>query len=112
MLFTSQADESATQPYGNVTTDLYQAIFISYSREDRNVVEQLEKAYTVLGFECLRDLKTLRSGEKWNQVLLKRIEEADIFQLCWSSAAKQSEYVEREWQHALELKRDSLIFQT
>lgn len=108
MLFTSD-DESINQLYENTTTNLYQTIFISYSHEDKNVVEQLEKAYTVLGFECLRDLKTLRSGEKWNQALLKKIEEADIFQLCWSSAAKQSEYVKQEWQYALELNRDSFI---
>jgi hypothetical protein len=41
--------------------------------------------------------------------LLKKIDEANIFQLCWSTAAKTSIYVEQEWRHALRLKREALI---
>jgi hypothetical protein len=33
------------------------------------------------------------------------IERADIFQLCWSQAAKLSKYVEKEWSHALKQGR-------
>lgn len=53
----------------------------------------------------MRDLTILRTGEEWNPKLLKKIEEADIFQLCWSAAAKKSRYVEQEWRHALDLQR-------
>ena len=37
--------------------------------------------------------------------LLELIDEADIFQLFWSSNSMRSEYVRREWEHALALGR-------
>lgn len=41
-----------------------QAVFVSYSQEDSEIVNQLERAYRVLGMEYLRDIRVLRSGEK------------------------------------------------
>jgi TIR domain len=73
------------------------------------VVDKLEKAYLALGMTHLRDLRVLRSGEHWNGRLLKKIEEADIFQLCWSKTAKRSRYVKREWRHALQQERPNFI---
>lgn len=104
------ADESkADHLDGQATTDPYQAIFVSYSHKDKYIVGQLEKTYEVLGFQYLRDVRILRSGELWNATLLKKIDEADIFQLCWSNASKRSTYVEQEWRHALSLNRPSFI---
>lgn len=59
--------------------------------------------------EYLRDIRVLRSGETWNSALLGKIEGADIFQFCWSQAAKRSEYVTQEWRHALAQKRKSFV---
>jgi hypothetical protein len=73
------------------------------------IVEELEKAYAVLGIQYMRDVKILRSGEQWNQALLDKIDEADIFQLCWSKAAKRSRYVEQEWRYALALALPNFI---
>jgi type VI secretion system ImpA family protein len=95
--------------YREVTTDFYQAVFVSYSHKDKYIVGQLEKAYTALGIECLRDLRILRSGEEWGPALLRKIEDAKVFQLCWSSAAKRSAYVEQEWRYALGLGRRAFI---
>ena len=72
-------------------------------------MQQLERAYTVLGMQSLRDVHVLRSGEKWHPALLKHIEQADIFQLYWSDNAKHSTYVEQEWRHALKQARPSFI---
>ncbi|MBN2092237.1 toll/interleukin-1 receptor domain-containing protein [candidate division KSB1 bacterium] len=91
------------------TASLYQAVFVSYSHSDTYIVQELEKAYVALGMNYLRDVNILRSGEKWNPALLKKIDEANIFQLCWSKNAKKSTYVEQEWRHALELQRQSFI---
>lgn len=92
-----------------VTNDAYQAIFVSYSHQDTHIVKQLERAYRALGMQYLRDVATLRSGEQWNPALLRKIDAADIFQLCWSSAAKGSIHVEQEWRHALDLERSHFI---
>jgi pSer/pThr/pTyr-binding forkhead associated (FHA) protein len=96
-------------PKADSSADPYNAVFVSYSHTDKVIVQNLEKAYVALGMKYLRDIHILRSGEKWNPVLLKKIEEADIFQLCWSKAAKQSKYVEQEWRYALKLQRQSFI---
>ena len=37
------------------------------------------------------------------------IDQADIFQLCWSQSAKKSPYVEREWRRALMRNRESFV---
>jgi len=104
-----QADSAEVQPAEPSTASPYQAIFVSYSHQDTVIVEQLEKAYKALGNSYLRDVEILRSGEEWNPALLKKIDEADIFQLYWSRAASASKYVTREWQHALARGKPSFI---
>ena len=91
------------------TVEPYQAVFVSYARQDAGIVDQLERAYAALGFDYLRDIRVLRRGEKWNPALLRKIEEADIFQLCWSKAAKASANVEQEWRHAMRLNRTAFV---
>lgn len=93
----------------SVTANPYQRVFVSYSHSDSNIANQLEKAYSALGIEYLRDVRMLRSGENWAPALLRRIEESEIFQLLWSKAAKRSDYVRQEWQHALSLQRNFFI---
>jgi hypothetical protein len=108
--FQEEADASAADlPDIQVTTDSYQRIFLSYSHQDALIVQQLERAYTVLGMQSLRDVHVLRSGEEWHPALLRHIEQADIFQLYWSNNAKHSTYIEHEWRHALTQTRPSFI---
>jgi hypothetical protein len=108
--FREGADASAVdQPDTRVTTDPYQRIFLSYSHKDALIVQQVERAYTVLGLQSLRDVHVLRSGEEWHPALLRHIAQADIFQLYWSNNAKHSTYVEHEWRHALTQTRPSFI---
>lgn len=42
--------------------------------------------------------------------LLMMIERSDVFQLFWSENAARSEYVAREWRHALQLPREHPMF--
>lgn len=100
--FIEQSDEFAT-------SDPYRDIFISYSRKDTTIVEQVERALTTLGYKLLRDVYGLRSGENWSAALLDMIDKADIFQLFWSNNSKTSINVEQEWRHALKLQRQSFI---
>ena len=92
-----------------VEADSYRRIFVSYSHEDSTIVDRLEAAYRALGDDYLRDIRMLRSGEVWSEALEGKIEEADVFQLCWSNPARQSEFVTREWRYALDLKRPRFI---
>src|SRR5262249_25475806 len=96
-------------PSLSATASPYHAVFVSYSHEDSAIVDELENAYEVLGLEYLRDIRRLRSGKEWNSELLKMIDRADLFQLCWSRAAKRSEYVTQEWRYALTKDRPSFL---
>ena len=64
------------------------------------VVRQFELLAASLGDEYLRDLARLRSGDDWDEELLRLIDEADVFQLFWSSNSMLSPYVRREWEYA------------
>ena len=98
-------EQQAGPPAASVTADAYRKIFVSYAHEDAKIVDALERAYKALGDDYLRDVHALRAGQTWNPALLKMIEQADIFQLCWSTAARRSAYVTQEWGHALKQNR-------
>jgi len=101
--------EPVKRPTESSSASMFQAVFVSYSHNDASIVNRLEAAYESLGLEYLRDVKVLRSGQEWNPTLLKKIEEADLFQLCWSESASKSKYVEQEWRHALGFGREGFI---
>jgi hypothetical protein len=90
----------------------YETIFASYAREDLEIVRHLKERYEMLGLQMFIDLDDLRSGAFWRPELFKRIDSSDLFQLFWSTAARESEYVEIEWKRALgasEVKGGSFI---
>lgn len=80
--------------------------FASYASQDRNQVlariQGIQKA--VPNMDIFLDVLNLRSGTTWEQELWKEIPARDIFYLFWSSAAKESEWVEKEWRCALQAK--------
>jgi hypothetical protein len=47
------------------------------------------------------DVMSLRSGQHWEEELLRVIPASDIFYLFWSEHAKKSKWVEMEWRCAL-----------
>ena len=79
----------------------YEDIFASYAREDIDLVRHLKERYEGLGLYLFIDLDDLRSGALWRPALFERIDSSDLFQLFWSTAAQQSEYVAIEWNHAI-----------
>jgi len=87
----------------------HEAVFISYAREDSAIAEALEQAQRALGLMPLRDVNILKSGEEWRPAVRQLIDGARLFQLCWSSAAKQSPHVAEEWKYALSLRRSHFI---
>jgi hypothetical protein len=87
----------------------YRKIFPSYSRADGTVVELFAVVARAVGDEYLQDVLTLRSGEEWNHRLLELIDDADVFQLFWSSNSLHSPYCRMEWEKALALRRPGFI---
>jgi pSer/pThr/pTyr-binding forkhead associated (FHA) protein len=87
----------------------YRRIFASYSHRDAEIVRQVEQYARALGDEYVRDCIHLRAGEVWNDRLRELIDQADAFQLFWSSAAMHSLFVRQEYEHALALNRPSFV---
>jgi hypothetical protein len=87
----------------------YRKIFASYSRKDSWVVREFKRYAQALGDEYVRKHIRLRAGEEWSDRLPQLIQEADIFQLFWSTSSMYSPFVRREWECALSLRRPNFI---
>jgi len=92
---------------GDVRMKRHKRVFLSYSSKDREIVSVIATAYERAGVEHFWDRTSLKSGEEWSPRLRREIEKADLFHLCWSKAASQSEWVEKETEHALERRKRS-----
>jgi actin-like ATPase involved in cell morphogenesis len=107
--------DSAYQPAGTgekaeaETSRAYRKIFASYSHKDLEIVRQYEWFVETLGDTYLRDVRNLRAGEAWDEALLRLIDQADVFQLFWSTNSMGSPFVRREWEYAVSLNRPSFI---
>lgn len=77
--------------------------FASYSSDDREEVLRCIQGMTAAlpELEVFCDVDSLRSGEDWAARLSGEIHRREAFYLFWSTAAAQSEWVEREWRCAL-----------
>ena len=91
----------ATAIAANVT--VFKKAFASYASQDRDQVigrvQGMESAFK--GLKVFVDVVSLRSGQDWEKELWKRIPEADVFYLFWCRHAKESLWVQKEWQCAL-----------
>ena len=88
-----------------IREDLLSA-FISYAREDRErvatIIQGMRKARPDM--DIFFDIESLHSGDEWERVLRKEIDERDVLFLCWSQFAKASKWVDMEWRYALQTK--------
>jgi hypothetical protein len=87
----------------------YRKIFASYSHDDLPLLASFTEAAWAIGDTVLLDLTGIHSGELWEPRLLEMIEEADIFQLFWSSNSMRSPFCRQEWEYALSLGRQSFV---
>jgi hypothetical protein len=85
----------------------HKRVFLSYSSKDRETVSAIATAYEAAGVQHFFDRTSLKSGEEWSPRLRQEIERADLFHLCWSKSAAESEWVTKEAEHALTRRRRS-----
>ncbi|MGH3831935.1 MAG: toll/interleukin-1 receptor domain-containing protein, partial [Pseudonocardiaceae bacterium] len=109
-----QVSVSATTPSNNDTVERlpvrrFRQIFASYSHQDADVVHAVAHYASLIGDQYVIDMQSLRSGEVWAPRLAELIEQSDIFQLFWSRNAMESLHVQREWEYALQLRREGFI---
>jgi hypothetical protein len=81
----------------------FRRAFVSYASADRaEVVRRVQMLrQPVTDIEVFQDVLDLAPGEEFEPTLFERIDQCDLFLLFWSSSAQNSEWVRREWEHAL-----------
>ncbi len=102
MQFVSEIVEIPTGGNAKVTARQFNRVFISYSHKDQDKAEIIAKAYRAAGVDYFFDRHTLQVGDIWNKEILKYIDVADLFILCWSRNAAESEYIPKEIDRAME----------
>lgn len=81
-------------------------VFLSYSRADLPLIEQLEaQLKNQPDISIWRDQEKIYGGQKWPKVLGEAIADQDVFLLAWSKNSAASHFVEFEWCTAIALKK-------
>lgn len=80
-------------------------VFISYSHDDVEVAEDLQQCLSESGLTPWRDQQDLRAGDQFADILRNEIEKSGVFVVLISEESAESEWVNREVKHALEMKR-------
>lgn len=111
MLFNETESNSGPARSEEATARMYNRdeIFISYSHKDTDLIRSFKVVHEATGHNVLIDTETLRSGQTWNEELMRMIKRANVFQLFWSENSSKSEYCRQEWQYALGLNREEFI---
>lgn len=94
--------ESAVR-YTKVIPRKYSKIFISYAHKDLQQVKGIAEGCKINGIDFFFDLDKLKAGDKYEEIIFNYLDKADLFVLCWSKNAAESEWVTKERQKALEL---------
>jgi hypothetical protein len=105
--FTVTIEEDRGNPKTSFVGDSahrYERAFISYASKDRSEVLKRIPMLRIHRIEFFQDLLSLEPGDEWEERIYEEIESSDLFLLFWSSAALDSEWVKREWMHALKCR--------
>ena len=93
-----------------VETDIERSIpnvFISYAKEDREVVGRLFKALKDKGLQPWMDEEHILPGQDWQLSIQKAMEKSDFLLICLSrNSIRKTGFVQREMKRAVELQQD------
>lgn len=103
MLFKTNVVRNPQNLYTNVECRTFHKIFISYSHKDEAQVKYIAEAYRAQGVDYFFDRHYLKAGDIYPVMIRQYIDSSDLFILCWSKNAAESEYVTLERRQALAL---------
>lgn len=107
MLFIIDVVESQPREvYAKIKSHRFSKIFISYAHKDLIQVRGIAEGCKILGADYFFDRHSLQAGDIFKDKILNYIENADLFVLCWSKNAAESEWVYIEREHALKIIRE------
>lgn len=85
------------------------SIFISYSHQEAHFANHLLNELEGHGFKVWMDYHSLIPARSWLEEIHRGIEEADVVLLVISKTSVVSEFVRREWQKSIELKKRIIL---
>ena len=103
MMFKTKIVSQPQKLYAKIESKAFQKIFISYSHKDESTVKFFAKAFQAQGVDYFFDRHYLKAGDVYPLKIKEYINSADLFILCWSKNAAESDYVTLERRQALEL---------
>ena len=103
MMFKTKIVSQPQKLYAKIESKAFQKIFISYSHKDESTVKYFAKAFQAQGVDYFFDRHYLKAGDVYPLKIKEYINSADLFILCWSKNAAESDYVTLERRQALEL---------
>ena len=106
-MYLSDQSESSDATLNGQVAQRYRHAFLSYATEDRKEVLKRAQALKASKISFFQDVLSLEPGQRWELELYKNIDKCDLFLLFWSSSAKDSEWVIKEAEYALEKFNDS-----
>lgn len=89
--------------FAEVLSNPFCKAFISYSHKDVLTAEVMASVLRAQKLPYFFDHHSLESGEVFDEEIIKRIEDCDLFLLVWSQNAAESDYVRKEYTHAMTL---------
>ena len=102
MRFITQIVENPKVVAPKVVSHCFKRIFISYAHKDEQQVKFIAAAYKAQGVDYFYDSHYLVPSDVYEEKIFDYIDNADLFVLCWSKNAADSEYVSREVERALQ----------
>lgn len=98
---TEISDNVSVQGTAEIIPKLYKKVFISYSHKDAEIANVIAESFKALGtVDYFYDRHTLTPGELFEKKIFQYIDDCDLFILCWSQNAKESEWVKKERERA------------
>ena len=76
-------------------------VFLSYARDDLQIVQRLAQDLVAHGLTVWRDQDSIYGGQQWPKAIGEAIATHDWVVLVWSQHAARSHFVESEWNIAL-----------
>ena len=101
MMFNTKIVENPKDLNPEIRSHSFNKVFISYAHEDSQQVKFIALAYQAQGVEYFFDRHSLIGGDVYEEKIFNYIDKADLFILCWSKNAADSEYVAKEKAHAM-----------
>ena len=77
-------------------------VFISYAREDKDLVLPIVHLLRAGGATVFVDLESISYGERWMNVIFQQLRVSDRILVFWSLSAARSDWVNREYLFAID----------